>query len=48
VSAAPRANEIDIDQRIRVKCAFDEKRLLNPASVPDAALLRRNEPDACA
>jgi glycolate oxidase len=26
-------NEIDLDQQIRVKCAFDEKRLLNPGKV---------------
>ncbi|VTZ50211.1 glycolate oxidase subunit, FAD-linked [Methylocella tundrae] len=26
-------NEIDLDQQVRVKCAFDERRLLNPGKV---------------
>ena len=26
-------SDIDLDQQIRVKCAFDEKRLLNPGKV---------------
>jgi glycolate oxidase len=26
-------NEIDLDQQMRVKCAFDEKHLLNPGKV---------------
>jgi glycolate oxidase len=41
--------EIDLDQQQRVKCAFDDKGLLNPGKVfPTAAPLRRTRPHACA
>ena len=39
--------ETDLDQQQRLKCAFDDKGLLNPGKVfPDAAPLRRARPHA--
>ncbi len=41
--------EIDLDQQQRVKCAFDDKGLLNPGKVfPQLRPLRRTRPHACA
>jgi glycolate oxidase len=41
-------NEVDLDQQMRVKCAFDPNHLLNPGKVfPHAAPLRRARPHAC-
>ena len=41
-------NQIDLDQQMRVKCAFDPNHLLNPGKVfPAASALRRTRPHAC-
>ena len=41
-------NEVDLDQQMRVKCAFDPNHLLNPGKVfPQLAPLRRARPHAC-